>query len=213
MRFVFCIGVFVLAGCYFCILHWYFCICNLLICIFVFDLHLRYIGVWLQMCWDFTKPLQRTFWWGFYSYYILYICFCTHGILECDCIFADIVPSLGCNFLMGWRQCIVGWMLQSSNNIFRSARTSCTTYDQPIRPQWKSGSPTYIQAHASWITRRHIKPTRWPHGIPKMPPFDPLGPCRPTLWPLGALIISRTYLGQFGLVFEFGKRNDPSCKV
>ena len=33
MRFVFCIGVFVLASCYFCILHWYFCIWKLLICI------------------------------------------------------------------------------------------------------------------------------------------------------------------------------------
>ena len=40
--------------------------------------------------------------------------------------------------------------------------------------------------------------TQWdPIGLP----FDPLGPCRPTPSPLGTLINSRTYLGQFGLVF------------
>ena len=29
----------------------------------------------------------------------MYICFRTHGILECDCIFADIAPSLRCKGL------------------------------------------------------------------------------------------------------------------
>ena len=41
--------------------------------------------------------------------------------------------------------------------------------------------------------------TPWdPEGLP----FAPLGPCRPTPWPLGTLINSRTYLAQFGLVFH-----------
>ena len=113
--FVFCIGTFVFAGCQF-------------VFVLIFDLHLWCIGVWLQMCWDFTKLLQRIFWWGLYLitfwFRIMYLsaCIFVFALMVYWSVIAFLLTSLrACvakDFLMGWRQCIVGWMLQSLSNIF-----------------------------------------------------------------------------------------------
>ena len=62
-----------------------------------------------------------------------------------------------------------------SFRIFRSARTSCTTFGwfvrSSVRPFFRSSRAKnldhlYTGTYALWIIWRLIKPTRWPHGIP-----------------------------------------------
>ena len=60
----------------------------------------------------------------------------------------------------------------SPNNVFRSARTSCTTFhwSGPYCPVCKKNLyHLYTGKYAQGIMRRLIKPTLWPPGIPWMP--------------------------------------------
>ena len=68
-----------------------------------------------------------------------------------------VVPECQCK-----KDC-VGW----EYDLFRSARTSCRTFDFPTRPS-ATIFPEFIYTgiHALWIIRSLIKPTRWHKGIP-----------------------------------------------
>ena len=48
-------------------------------------------------------------------------------------------------------------------------------------------------ARTSWIIRRLIKPTQWPHGIPQMPPWHP-GTPKQVSWPHWTLKFTSTAL-------------------
>ena len=54
--------------------------------------------------------------------------------------------------------------------VFRSARTSCTTFGWSVRPvcpfRAKNLDHLYTPIYALWIMKRLIKPIVWPHGIP-----------------------------------------------
>ena len=79
--------------------------------------------------------------------------------------------------------------------LFRSARTSCTTPGWPVCLSAMKIWIPCIQAYkyASWIIRRLIKPTQWPHGIPQMPPWPP-GTPKQVSWPHWTLKFTSTAL-------------------
>ena len=72
--------------------------------------------------------------------------------------------------------------------LFRSARTSCTTFGWSVpsvpfvRPALKI-CITYTGIYALWIMKRLIKPTLWPHGIPWIPSRPPGTPWPPQSTP------------------------------
>ena len=61
--------------------------------------------------------------------------------------------------------CRVDWTFKVASLIFRSARTSCTTSEDPY-VRAKNLDHLYTGIHALWIIRSLIKPTRWHKGIP-----------------------------------------------
>ena len=76
-----------------------------------------------------------------------------------------------------------------SIRLFRSARTSCRTFEFPVpsvRPRQFFQS-SYIQAYmpyeSSEVSSNQSDGTKGSHRCP----LDPLGPCRPTPWPPGTL--------------------------
>ena len=66
-------------------------------------------------------------------------------------------------------------------SIFRSARTSCTTFDgpRPVPSRAKNLDHLYTGIYALWIMKRLIKPTLWPHRIPWIPSWSPGNPWQP----------------------------------
>ena len=86
--------------------------------------------------------------------------------------------------------------------MFRSARTSCTTFgwSRPIRA--KNLDHLYTGIYALWIIERLTKPTLWSHGIPWMPSRPPGTPWQPpnrppqthkqVSWPHCTLMITST---------------------
>ena len=85
----------------------------------------------------------------------------------------------------------------TSFDVFRSARTSCRTFDFPTRPVpsvRNNFSRVHIYRHTCLMNHQKSHQTnpmaqRDPIDAPLTPwdpvglPLDPLGPCRPTPWP------------------------------
>ena len=118
MRFVFFIGVFVHKSYYFCILHWYFCICKLSICIctcIIFTL-VEYWSV-IATVLDFHHckgHFDEVCIHIIFKFRIMYlsICIFVFALIVYWSVIAFLPTSfrgiVAKDFLMGWRQCIVG---------------------------------------------------------------------------------------------------------
>ena len=78
------------------------------------------------------------------------------------------------------------WKTYKQARVFRSARTSCTTFgwSRPVPSVRKKNlDHLYTGIYALWIMKRLIKPTLWPNGIPWMPSWPPGTPWDPLATP------------------------------